>query len=58
MRSRPDRVARSRFKCGGEIVDAVIIGERDVLQSGVHGVRVSVTDRAVGSHNLVVAISL
>ena len=43
---------------GGEIVDAVVIGERDVLQSGVHGVRVSVTDRAVGSHNLVVAISL
>ena len=42
---------------GGEIVDAVVVGERNVLQPGVRGVRVGVTDRVVGSHDLVVAIS-
>ena len=42
----------------GERVSVVVVGERNVLQPGVRGVRVGVTDRVVGSHDLVVAISL
>ena len=42
----------------GESVDAVVVGEHNVLQPGVCGVRVGITDHMVGSHELVIAISL
>ena len=42
----------------GERVGAVVVGEPNVLQPGVRGIRVGVTDRVMGSHDLVVAISL